>query len=1208
MAWAPVKGSSNQSPASTIKSLSTAAASLQPKLGAVKAAPLLSALGSGNATIDVPLKAGEYTVRGVSFTVKPGTVARVNVQVRDGELVPVSKGDKGTSVKIDPPLDLPLWLTGRGVELQGAAANLEFEAELGGFFDLEFTAQPLSKMLAGGPGAANEQHHAPTTSEAPSAPGLRGELGELASQMLDLSTVKVDAKLTLRESEVDIGGVNVKIDPSTTFSVKGDGKKAIVSGHVALDEFKLQQGGVDVESRTGGTAELSASLTQVAGGYQLDSRLSAVNMSVDNFSSVRPSAAAPGQMDRISLGPTELRDGEVRLSSKLGIDGLRAMGMSEPTVSMSFKATGVVDDVQLSMKDAKDSARASVRGNFSGSISLGSEGAKFDAMLTNAHVTISDLQQNVHGNSLSIERAVVNGDLHFNNTAGSLQVDGEALNVDIVVDDYKGSSGGAKGDLGRTTLNGDGKLSVGAAGVQMEGRMKGSTVIDSASFSTGKKAGALGSSTVSGEMTKLELGKGAPSLRLENVAADIAVKRTTLDLGQTSVSGAGRVKASGTVELDASGFSLDGKGQVSMMLDDGQIHSSTVDLALGRGSVAELNITQLDIGKTQTVKLGPGSKVDAILAGGTMKVAGKTIELEKGGRAQIAIKKVDLNDGKADLRGSVKLDAKVKSGHLLPSQLGGVKVEQAGLEGRVKLSIDDVHLGDDRLTFKNAQVSLEAKVGKYVGLSTPGQPGIGSLQEPVSVVSAADVKKMTAAQLAGVTAAQPVTASSPVEALKLLKDGDVRVSVPMHGAIHALGTTVVKFPQGTRLDLSLAVRDGKVVAKDTKATLSGGATAIGVKVLGVHLDEKMRLHADLKVAGRAFSVPVPGVKVPGNMTQLAELAALKKSAPPTSGSSIDVTDFVDLAHAQLDVSNATFRKGTIKVPGGSLELAEGSKLSFHGTPVRGELTGSVKLNAVNLTREDVALKGSGGRADLRLSYRREGDKALVDGALLNLAMSTNYVVRKAANGDYVSLGAGKMSGGSVSLNTEVALDANGLPKLSSGTLMPSDASVNVPSYIGELKAARMTSDENGAVMLGASHVEGAVGFSQKSGLTLKATVDSVDAELEGARMSQKKRPVELNHARLKGRGGSVEISPGKLVINAKHLAWDATVREVKTTKGPVKLKANQVHVSGVGRFTYDSKKALKVEGKLLVDGKVAGDAKFAKTVTADRKAGLSIQR
>jgi len=80
----------------TVASLGATVASLVPKLGPapISPAPMLDALGDGNATIDVPLKPGEYTFKGVPFTVKPGTVAHVNVQVKGGQLVPVGNGQK----------------------------------------------------------------------------------------------------------------------------------------------------------------------------------------------------------------------------------------------------------------------------------------------------------------------------------------------------------------------------------------------------------------------------------------------------------------------------------------------------------------------------------------------------------------------------------------------------------------------------------------------------------------------------------------------------------------------------------------------------------------------------------------------------------------------------------------------------------------------------------------------------------------------------------------------------------------------------------------------------------------------------------------------------------------------------------------------------------------------------------------------------------
>lgn len=1182
----------------TLESAKAAAVALQPEVGALKTAPLLNALGDGKATLDVPLKPGRYTVQGVSFTVAPGTVARVNVQVKNGELVPVGNGQHGTSVKIDPPLDLPLWLTGNGVELKGTDAQQKFEAELGGFFDVSFKAKQLSELLAGAPPAGEAGASAPAK-----ASSERGQaaLGELAQQLVDLPKVKVDAQVTLREAEVELGGAKLKIDPSTTFRVQGDGPHAVVSGHVQLDGFTLREGGVDfASSGTGGQAELSSSIERVNGGYQLDSKFSKLKLTVDQLTSTQPSAVVPGKMDRVRLGPTEILDGELRLTSKLGMNGL-----GKPRVAMSLEARGQLKDAQLTVKDAKDSATASVRGQFSGRLSTGPQGAQFDAKLTGAHVDVRDLQQTVHGNQVSIERAVADGDVHFTNAPGRLTIDGEAKHLDIVVDDFKGGGAKVQADLGRTAVTGQARFHVGAEGVRAEGRMHGEAQIDAASFALrkGKGGGSLGSSRIGGDVTKLELGKGPATLRLENVQADLALQRASVDVGRVNVAGGGQVKGTGTVVLDANGFTLEGQSQVSMKLDDGRVRSSTVDLQLTRGSTAELNVNELSLGQVTRMKVGPGSRLDAVLSGGSLQVGGTTLALEKGGRAQVAVKNVEVREGKTDLRGSVKLDVKVKAGGALGQlEVEGVKVHPADVEGRVKVSIDDAHLADDRLSFQGAAVSLEAKVGQYVGLATPGQPGLGSLQDPLPVASAAEVKRSTAAELAGVVPPAAAASASPVEALRLLKDGDVRVEVPLQGTIEALGLDVVKLPPGSKLDLSLSVREGKVVPADTKVQLTGGVKAVGVEVLGARLDEKLRVHLDLVVAGRAVSVPVPGVRAPADMGSLTDLATQTTRGAKAEGPR---SDLIDLGHARLDVSNATFSKGRVSIPGGELAVAEGSKLSFHGTPLAGQLTGSVVLDGLTLTRDDVALRGSGGRGELKLSYRREGDRAIIDGNLSNLALSTDYLVRKSADGDYVWLGAGKMAGGSVSLHAAVPVDEKGLPKFTKLTA-PSDATVTVPSFSGELVGARLTSSR-GAVAIGPSRAEGALGFSTAGGLTLKASIDAVDAEVSGVQVRQQGQHLELEQARLKGRAGTIDLGPERLSVDAKQLAWEATARQVDATlpRGPV--KAGQVHVSGEGRFSYDSKKDLRVEGQLQLEGHGGTAVKLARAVTISRKTGVAVQ-
>ena len=351
-----------------------------------------------------------------------------------------------------------------------------------------------------------------------------------------------------------------------------------------------------------------------------------------------------------------------------------------------------------------------------------------------------------------------------------------------------------------------------------------------------------------------------------------------------------------------------------------------------------------------------------------------------------------------------------------------------------------------------------------------------------------------------------------------------------------------------------------------------------------------------------FTAPQNG----GNHTHGDGLFHIHPFSPARAGENATLVNWFEDAGAVLGGGDQ-LEDDRLGVPGGAIELAEGSTLSFHGTPLAGELTGSVALDGVTVARDDVALKGGPGRGELRLAYRREGDKALVDGALTNLSMSTDAVVRKSANGDYVSLGKGKLSGGALSLHAEVPVDARGMPKLD-GLPALSNTSVTVGSFVGDLKSARMTAgaERGGSVQLGPSHLEGAMSFSEAKGLTLKGTVDSLDAEVSDVNVKQPGRSVSIERGRLKGRAGTVDLSPGRVAVDAKQLSWDVTARELSATPGQTTLKAGQVRVTGEGRFAYDSQKDLRVEGRLHVECRANTDTRLNRSVTINRKTGVRV--
>ncbi|MFT3697908.1 MAG: hypothetical protein QM831_32510 [Kofleriaceae bacterium] len=87
----------------------------------------------------VPLFAGRYGRGFKSLGVPAGAAINIAIEVRNNALT------NETSVKIAPPLDLPLWLTGKGVDLETKGRQGALELRLGGFFDQNITKYVVGK-------------------------------------------------------------------------------------------------------------------------------------------------------------------------------------------------------------------------------------------------------------------------------------------------------------------------------------------------------------------------------------------------------------------------------------------------------------------------------------------------------------------------------------------------------------------------------------------------------------------------------------------------------------------------------------------------------------------------------------------------------------------------------------------------------------------------------------------------------------------------------------------------------------------------------------------------------------------------------------------------------------------------------------------------------------------------------------------------------
>lgn len=1154
------------------------------KPGNIQVNPLkaLDAVGDGTALVQVPLKPGKYKYGIASFKVEPGTVATMKVQVKNGQLVPAD-GGKGTQVKINPPLDAPLWITVKGARLEGSNADAKIRADLGGFFDLTVKQLPSLKLGEVADAFAN-------------AKGGSDGMSKMFSQMVDFSTVSFDANVTMKAKQVDLGGVQLKVGPGTQFTVKGARGKAHLEGKVNLADLDVKTPGFTLDS-VSGKGRISSDMTIGArGNVTATTTVSVDEMSVNRLSS---SGRTPAGPQKLEFGPMKLTQGTI--VAKTGAGG--------PEVSAKFKAQGELKTALLTVKDGRDNASLGVQGGrFSGDVDISPTGAKVDVTVKGTSVSVDDLQASMTQagaqGSVSVKQAKASGDvkLSVDTAKHQFDVDATARSLAVTIDDAKGKTKDVDVDVGTLTMQGGGRLKVGTGkGLTVDGAVQVLGTLDSVKAGVGQGQVELTQGTaVKGTLERVSVGQGAVELKVSDAQARLNVAQGQFKAGDATLQGSGTVTGMGSLTLDASGLKLDGAGEVSIALADGKVHTSTLALDFAKGSRADLRIKDLAFGKTTSLTLDKGSRIDAALDSGQVKVGGETVTLLPGGRATFDVESVQVKEGEApQLRGRVGLDVRARGDQLglqALSKLTGTPIAKHDVEAGLKLDIPDAQLSDGKLSLANANLTLDAKVGKVLGAKPSDGPGVGSLAEPPKVLSKEQVAATTAAQLAGVTA--PTAPGNPLEALKLIKDGTVDVKLPLSGkvdlsaAVGMDGLGEVDLTNASA-ELKLVVKDGAIDPTQTMVQLNGvavgGEGGIGVKKVSLAPDGKLNITVNM--FGGDIEMPAPMDALPLTMDGILGLLDGKaKPAKAPDEKQAKVMDMLkgmlmsNVDKAQVSVQDATFKAGTLALPGAEVRIGEGSKLSFQGTPLAGKLSGQVNLDGVTVARDDVALQGSGGTAKLDLNFTRNGEALSLSGGLTDLSVTTQGGAYRLANGDYVQMGRGQLERTSLSFKADAKL-VNGKPQLTG--FDKSALAVDIGRFQGQLLGARISNQGGvGLAELGPLTADGAVSMGP-TGLKVKAKVESVDALLKDVTVSRGGRQLDIESARLKGAGGTIDLGGERLAFETQPMGYDVVLKGAKTALPGGEVDIKRTRISGEGKVKYATGEELVVEGNIRVEGALA---------------------
>jgi len=406
-----------------------------------------------------------------------------------------------------------------------------------------------------------------------------------------------------------------------------------------------------------------------------------------------------------------------------------------------------------------------------------------------------------------------------------------------------------------------------------------------------------------------------------------------------------------------------------------------------------------------------------------------------------------------------------------------------------------------------------------------------------------------------VSATSIATSINPLEALKLVRNGDVDLLVPVkQGELMKVMGFAINAPANTTMRLVIKVKDGIIDFDKSKMSFTPPLKGpIGLTVHGVDMRGDGRAEVDV----RHFPNPKIGEKAPAKLSEFLDQLNAKDSLPikllgfqvsklplpskaeagseAPSKAGMDTAAIAgrfDLASAKVSVTNVAFQNN--EVPFGTVgkaKLGADSKVTLEGTLRDLRLTGRVSLESLSFNAGGAMIRGGKGSADIDVQVSAdENFKGSVKTRVYNLQLAAEYAVGVRENGDFLELAKGKMENAEV--NVTETLGASGKPT----------AHFRIGNFDGVVTAGRITiPDGNGTatVKLGRTLVKGSVEVDDKHVLV----------------------------------SGDVD-----LMMQVDD--YDAT-----STTAPLKL--TQAKVSGKAHAVFDSEKGVKVDGNVRVTANVA---------------------
>ncbi|MBI5496468.1 MAG: hypothetical protein HY904_15705 [Deltaproteobacteria bacterium] len=1166
---------------------------------------VLDSVKDAHVAVQVPLKAGEYKLQGHTVRVPANTTMTVQMEVHDGRLVPARGGrgqpeGSGTRVDINPPLDLPAWATARGayVEDKGKGQG-QVKADIGGWFD-----QNIGKKTDLQLGNVVRSFADGSAARPPSAK----EKTPFPAQMFDFDSMRFTAgEVTLKDRALDLGSMKVDLADGNRLTIDGTGRSATAHGLVKLDSVGVNQDGFSLKSGPT-TASVEATYArQPDGTLTVSGRVSGLDATLEGLESTRARAPGDTDPDRVSLGASTLRNGQLSAEVRVGQRGGRTMAEAT-SLRASGEVTGTVNELKLGVKDGRDDARLSVTGGrLQGSFAVGPDGTRVDATVRGTRLEVADLQSEGRQTALDLHHARVQGDarVKVDTAARSVEVEASGRQLDVRVDDlrYRGQMFDA--DLARTELTGDGTLKVSNSGVAIRGDLRIKGGLDD--FRGQRADGDVGidvarGSTLDAHLTELRAGADGFALDAKGTV-DVGLEKYRAAIPGVTAEGDARLSGTGALSIRNDRVSFTSEdARLRMNVDDAKVApgGDAFSLDVAQGSSLDLRVNAFtasrDAAATQ-LQLRKGSVLDATLDGGHVQAGGTRMDLQPGSRARFEIDRMEQKPGAAPaVQGRLSVDVTATGQVATGRELApGVRLDAMdGAAGTARLTVDDVTLREDgTFSLKGVAVGVHARAGSIRGvaapLAAPGTPmaapaapvevqgpRLAPEVSPTGTLSAGTVQASSAGTIAGAdTRVARAAQLQPLEMAKRIQDGTLHLEIPVEGRVggSVLG---VDFLPGTTLTLDAKVVNGRVIPDQTKATLSkpGDATAwVGVR--GAYFDKNNTLRADLS-GFPDLSLSDKLKNMPMDVSQFVDRLSAKGERK--SGNTGSAPDILKLDRATFSVRDASFAPGPMAVPGGFVDVAPGNRMSVSGTPQAATLRGNVNLRAVDVVQDGVALKTGPGSAELAVQWNGDASgNGRVTTELRNMSLQTQYAVEKRANGDYLHLAEGRVEGGSLRLVADVKRGASGAPALTAGETV-----LDLPRFDGTLAGGRVTvkdADGTAQVELGRTRVSGSV-HADRAEIRITGEVQEMDAAVRDFAAAGGRSSARVDYARVQG-SGRVDFSTKTGVsIDADVHHVQLRAPDLKAGTGTGTIDAGTTVVAGSGKVSFRSNGDLSVKGDL----------------------------